>query len=903
MSSQTNQKNEQEIKRERDCNQEPSRAFFGSLMLGAFGLVTTARLHVPRIFSDGAVLQVWDEGDARAFVYGTAVANASVSLTLTSANATLPFLRTYSTQALASGHFSFQLDGTYASDPQGRNGPHYGPYSLLISSDGEDVSIGNIFYGDVYICAGDEEMLAPVMDQTYPLAATAQIHRFAVAEANTPTEADDLQGTWRTGTAGLKSFSKLCYETAVALAKLDPAGRGGGNTTGGTTMPLALILAAVNGSTLDQWAPLQAAYECANGATANSSGLYNGMVAPLRGLALRGAILSLGTADLAAGTPAHRYGACLPKVITAWRDAGETGDFSVALTQSAHNYSMQTAQALSLPRPFTAADGAIDTTSLAPTYDLPLYSSDGRRFTAEVGQRLALGLVHTAYAKQEPSWQWSPPALHAALMSSDGVSIDLVFRGRRSLSLVLDDVPNCSARAEAAKAVVDASATPHSTLHSGGRYTEVESLESQADRAARPCCHNGGGRLVEGFLPRRKQWVAATTMQLQPPSADRGTQVLHARSDAWQTHGPPTAVRIAASGQSGCILRNHPTPPELGTDMGVPVLPMSINVSMVRVAEGEPRGKADPTPTPTPLGFKPRGNEDPTPPPMGFNTWNRWHCWVDELQLKRTADLLVDLGLAAAGYTFLNVDDCWQGSRQWDNRSAAFNGVVMSDPVRFPAGLKAFSDYAHRHGLKFGLYTSQSSVTCQARPGSYQHEALDAQTYCDADVDYLKIDHCGGQGYAANNVSWILFRRQLDECAAKRGRKFWMACSSCNPTECLLDGTCTGPSGCGQWIASGLVSCDVWRTGGDIQARWSSIMSNLDYNALMAPVQNGNPGHFNDPDMLQVGNVGLTLTEQRSHFACWCMLGGPLLISTDLRKISDSALRILKAKEVRLAGA
>jgi hypothetical protein len=166
-------------------------------------------------------------------------------------------------------------------------------------------------------------------------------------------------------------------------------------------------------------------------------------------------------------------------------------------------------------------------------------------------------------------------------------------------------------------------------------------------------------------------------------------------------------------------------------------------------------------------------------------------------------------------------------------------------------------------------------------------------------------DHCGGgqwevDGVALNNHSWVLFRAALDQCARKRGRKFWMSCSSCGPTACLLNGTCVGqPSGCGQWIAKGSVSCDLWRTGGDIQARWSSIMANLDRQDLMSPVQNAGPdgagiGHYNDPDMLQIGNIGLTIVEQRSHMALWCLLGGPLLISTDLKQISEPALEILK---------
>lgn len=826
-------------------------------LLGAVS-AAAGHLHVPRIFSDGAVLQVWDEGDARAFAFGSSAPNVAVSLTISSENASLPFSRTYHTESLSNGKFSFQLDGTYAADPLGRHGPHYGPYTLLFSSEGEEKRVSGVTYGDVYICAGDEAMREPLSDQQ--VSPPPHIHRFIVAEARSSSLADDVEGEWQTGGERLANFSALCYRTALALAKLNPAGTDAGSTTGGDTLPIAVILAAVDGSELSEWAPSAAVGACGSGSVGASSALYNGMVAPLRSLALRGVLFShQGGADRAAGTPAAQYGACMARTFTAWRDGGEIGDFAVAFTQVSADFAWQTAQALSLPRPFTDGKGTIaDTTAIAPTYDLSS-APNSAAFTEAVAARLALGIAHVSYSKQEPEWPWSPPLPLDAAISYDGSSVDIRFGGRRSLALALQDMPNCT----------------------------------RAAAAGSDCCSSGGGTLIEAKMANG-QWVRATELHLLPASGDRSTQVLRVGSPDWLPSSPPALVRMAASPGFGCVLRNRPNV-SMATAVGMPVLPCVISITA--------NGTALPLDSPSARGAAPpslqAAEQAVTPPPMGFNSWNRWHCWVDEQQLKRTADLLVSLGLAAAGYTFLNVDDCWQAGREWDVATGAFNGSIMADPVRFPAGLKAFSAYVHGKGLKWGLYTSQSSVTCQARPGSYQHEALDAHTYCDTfDADYLKIDHCGGDGYATNNHSWMLFRSALDACAARRGRKFWVACSSCGPTPCLENGTCTGPSGCGKWIASGPVSCDVWRTGGDIQARWSSIMANLDANALMAPVQNGNPGHFNDPDMLQVGNVGLTLVEQRSHFACWCMLGGPLLISTDLSKIDDAALGILKASEL-----
>ena len=153
--------------------------------------------------------------------------------------------------------------------------------------------------------------------------------------------------------------------------------------------------------------------------------------------------------------------------------------------------------------------------------------------------------------------------------------------------------------------------------------------------------------------------------------------------------------------------------------------------------------------------------------------------------------------------------------------------------------MRALASHVRARGLKLGLYTSQSSLTCQARPGSYGYEETDAHTYCDEyDADYIKIDHCGGEAHAAANTSWIKFRRALDECAARRGRRFVMSCRSFSArsdeiatryraradfhcvASCSSCGVKAGGGvrGCGAWIAGGGVSCDVWRTGDDIQA-------------------------------------------------------------------------------------
>ena len=195
----------------------------------------------------------------------------------------------------------------------------------------------------------------------------------------------------------------------------------------------------------------------------------------------------------------------------------------------------------------------------------------------------------------------------------------------------------------------------------------------------------------------------------------------------------------------------------------------------------------------------------------------------------------------------------------------------------------------HSLGLKFGVYTAQREETCQRRPGSWQHEAIDVRSYCDWGVDYLKIDQCQGQRYAALNTSWIKFRAAIDECTNARGYPMVMSIESCDD-----------PATCGQWVGS---LANLWRTGGDIQAYFGSVLKNAAGNTKMAAVAGptGGPlngGHWNDADMLQVGNIGLSLDEQKSHFALWNLMASPLLIGADVSMLSNETLAILGNQEI-----
>jgi alpha-galactosidase len=261
-------------------------------------------------------------------------------------------------------------------------------------------------------------------------------------------------------------------------------------------------------------------------------------------------------------------------------------------------------------------------------------------------------------------------------------------------------------------------------------------------------------------------------------------------------------------------------------------------------------------------------------PPMGFNNWNSTHCRAEfnESMVKGIADIFVDKGLKDAGYQYVNLDDCWA----LPSRDA--NGKLVPDPVRFPNGIKAVADYVHAKGLKLGIYTSAGTKTCNSAgfPGALGHEYSDAQQFADWGVDYLKYDNCNNQGVDAKQR----YTTMRDALKATGRPIVYSICE-------------WGENKPWEWAAD---VGHLWRTTGDISDSWGSMVSILKKNLPLAP--HAGPGHWNDPDMLEVGNGGMTDTEYRSHFSLWSVMAAPLLIGTDLRRASDATLGILGNKEV-----
>ncbi|KAL4512006.1 hypothetical protein ABPG72_012851 [Tetrahymena utriculariae] len=256
-------------------------------------------------------------------------------------------------------------------------------------------------------------------------------------------------------------------------------------------------------------------------------------------------------------------------------------------------------------------------------------------------------------------------------------------------------------------------------------------------------------------------------------------------------------------------------------------------------------------------------------PAMGWNSWNHFGCNINEDLIKATADQIVNSGLAALGYNYINLDDCWQISRDSD-------GYIVEDKEKFPSGMKALADYVHSKGLKFGLYSDAGEYTCQKRPGSLGYEVKDAQRYAEWGVDYLKYDNCFNQ-----NINPKKRYPPMRDALNATGRPIYFSMCEWGQYNPATWATEVGNS---------------WRTTGDISDNYSSFLSILDKQVGLEKY--AHPGAWNDPDMLEVGNGGMTTYEYEAHFALWALLKSPLLIGCDLSNMSDDTIRILTNKEI-----
>lgn len=269
-------------------------------------------------------------------------------------------------------------------------------------------------------------------------------------------------------------------------------------------------------------------------------------------------------------------------------------------------------------------------------------------------------------------------------------------------------------------------------------------------------------------------------------------------------------------------------------------------------------------------------------PPMGWNSWNQVRCHdLTEDVVRRAADSIVEHGLDEVGYEYVVVDDCWQAP----TRDA--DGALVANPETFPSGMKALSDYIHDKGLKFGLYLVPGSKTCAMTWDAYQadgigslgHERQDAEMLEELEVDYLKYDWCDAD--VNDGLERVpAFTHMRDELR-RLDRPIVYSISEYGEAE--------------PWTwAPGIAN--LWRTTGDITPHWLSVIGIIDSQADLA--EYAGPGGWNDPDMLQVGNGEMTPEEVRSHVGMWAMLAAPLMIGTDLEKLSPEVLDALSNEEI-----
>lgn len=259
-------------------------------------------------------------------------------------------------------------------------------------------------------------------------------------------------------------------------------------------------------------------------------------------------------------------------------------------------------------------------------------------------------------------------------------------------------------------------------------------------------------------------------------------------------------------------------------------------------------------------------------PPMGWNSWNLFAEKVDDKTVRTMADAMVSSGMKDAGYVYVNIDDTWEGTRD-------ANGVLSTNH-KFP-DMKGLADYVHSKGLKIGIYSSPGPRTCGGYPASYGHEEQDAKMFASWGIDYLKYDWC--------SASTIYKDAQLQPVYQKMGQALH------DTKRAIVYSLCEyGLGDVEKWGPQ--VDGNLWRTTGDIRDEYDSMMENVEKQVKTAPY--AGPGHWNDPDMLEVGNGHMTDDEYRTHMSLWALSAAPLLAGNDIRSMSDTTKSILLNKEV-----
>ncbi len=293
----------------------------------------------------------------------------------------------------------------------------------------------------------------------------------------------------------------------------------------------------------------------------------------------------------------------------------------------------------------------------------------------------------------------------------------------------------------------------------------------------------------------------------------------------------------------------------------------------VLTAHRAPAGEgAIPSRIAPPALHKVRSNGLAKTPPMGWNSWNKFASRVDDATIRTIADAMASNGMKEAGYIYINIDDTWEADRD-------AQGNITTNR-KFP-DMKALADYVHSKGLKLGIYSSPGPNTCAGYEGSYGHEEQDARTFAAWGIDYLKYDWCGARNIYTDEEMQPVYQKMGDALLAAGRPIVYSLCQY-------------GRQDVWKWGPE--VGGNLWRTTGDIRDSWAS-MTNIGFKQNdLAPY--AGPGHWNDPDMLEIGNGGMTDTEYRTHMSLWAILAAPLLAGNDLRDMSPATKDILLNREV-----
>ena len=785
-------------------------------------------LTVPQWISDNVILQTNFEYGARAFVNGV----SDKSPVHVSANGV-----TYSVPTDADGRWIVMLNPGSQVD-----------FSIVMTNNVDTITVHNASFGNVYFCSGQSNMVFPMSntlnatEEIATLALFPQIHFFQTATVTSPTPEDRIpNGTcpsvtcnkWVTAAEAAQNkyidgFSAMCFMTVREVARLH---------TG--SIPIGIVQSAVGGTRVEAWMPKEAfdlcpedkaAFPVRTGANA-AMVLYNAMVNPFTHMSVRAMLWYQGEAnadEALVGVGRTAFYECMYQaMIATWRDKKGMGDFAVITQQlppsvvSGTNTTKQLAtgrmeiriaEAATLPH----TDGLTDISGLSIGLDMggtSAWGVDHPPNKNEMSRRMAMQTVHAAFAVQG---RMQVSAVGTYLGAYDSYWTGPVFAGAAE--------DNGAVRIT----FTEGSAVMPSLKDVHGVNVNGTSADCTLCCAKQPPFEV----LVKG------KWMRVSVAHT---SFDGSDVVLKHQEGV-------TSVRYAWMDFVECVVVNNDSLP-----LGPFVANLTTSSSdSVRAEEASAAIVS---------------------PPLGFNSWNFYHCNIDENIVKQVIDAMVSNGMKAAGYRYVNIDDCWQVAR-------LPNGTLVPDPVRFPSGMKHLADYAHSKGMKFGVYTAAAEFTCQHRPGSYGYEVIDADTICDWGIDYLKIDECDGASHKNSSDSWTPFHQQFQKCFEDKGHYVVQSVEACD-----------SPDGCGSWI-SGVAN--LWRTANDVQANWNGVLLNAHKNNIMADI--ATPGHFNDADMLEIGNVGLSFDEQVSHMSLWCIMSSPLLAGTDLVHVSAETLKILTNK-------